>query len=77
MIGKQILAPGETLDVFNPFSEFESPVPLTELQYSFCLLRGDDLKRTDIEVQADSLVQLYEVTQVLTEQLDGDIKRLG
>ena len=39
VIGKQILAPGETLDVFNPFSEFESPVPLTELQYSFCLLR--------------------------------------
>src|ERR1035438_2048751 len=39
VIGKQILAPGETLDVFNPFSEFESSVPLTELQYSFCLLR--------------------------------------
>jgi hypothetical protein len=39
VIGKQTLAPGETLDVFNPFSEFESPVPLTELQYSFCLLR--------------------------------------
>ena len=39
VIGKQILAPGETLDVFNPFPEFESPVPLTNLQYSFCLLR--------------------------------------
>ena len=39
VIGKQTLAPGETLDVFNPFSEFESSVPLTELQYSFCLLR--------------------------------------
>ena len=39
VIGKQILAPGETLDVFNPFSEFESSVPLTELRYSFCLLR--------------------------------------
>jgi hypothetical protein len=39
VIGKQILAPGETLDVFNPFSEFESSVPLTDLQYSFCLLR--------------------------------------
>jgi hypothetical protein len=39
VIGKQTLAPTETLDVFNPFSEFESPVPLTELQYSFCLLR--------------------------------------
>jgi hypothetical protein len=39
VIGKEILAPGETLDVFNPFSEFESSVPLKELEYSFCLLR--------------------------------------
>jgi Peptidase family M23 len=39
VIGKQILAPGETLDVFNPFSEFESSVSLTDLEYSFCLLR--------------------------------------
>ncbi len=38
VIGDQVLAPGEALDVFNPFSEFESFVPLTELQYSFCLL---------------------------------------
>ncbi|MGA9511683.1 MAG: M23 family metallopeptidase [Candidatus Sulfotelmatobacter sp.] len=39
VIGKQRLSPGETLDVFNPFSEFESSVPLTRLKYSFCLLR--------------------------------------
>ena len=39
VIGRQVLAPGETLDVFNPFSEFESPVPLTDMGYSFCLLR--------------------------------------
>ena len=39
VIGKPILAPAETLNVFNPFSEFESPVPLTELLYSFCILR--------------------------------------
>jgi hypothetical protein len=39
VIGKQILAPGETLDVFNPFPEFKSSVPLTDLQYSFCLMR--------------------------------------
>lgn len=38
VIGKQMLAPGKTLDVFNPFSQFESSIPLTELQYSFCLL---------------------------------------
>jgi hypothetical protein len=39
VIGKQILEPADTLDVFNPFSEFESPVPLMDLQYSFCILR--------------------------------------
>lgn len=39
VIGGQVFAPGETLDVFNPFSEFESAVPLTDLKYSFCLLR--------------------------------------
>ena len=39
VIGKSSLAPAETLDVFNPFFEFESPVPLTELLYSFCILR--------------------------------------
>jgi hypothetical protein len=39
VIGKQTLAPGESLDLFNPFSEFELPVPLAELEYTFCLLR--------------------------------------
>jgi hypothetical protein len=39
VIGKQILQPAETLDLFNPFSEFESSVSLNELQYSFCILR--------------------------------------
>jgi hypothetical protein len=47
VIGKQILAPGETLDVFNPFPEFESSVPLTDLQYSFCLLRESDEQRRE------------------------------
>lgn len=46
-IGKQIIAPGETLDVFNPFPEFESPVPLTNLQYSFCLLRESTEQRRE------------------------------
>lgn len=45
VIGKQILAPGETLDVFNPFPEFESSVPLTDLKYSFCLLRESNRKK--------------------------------
>jgi hypothetical protein len=38
---------------------------------------SEDLKRTDIDVQAGSLIQLHEVTKVLTEQLEVVIKRLG
>jgi len=45
--------------------------------YHLCQAISDDLKRTDIDVQAGSLIQLHEVTKVLTEQLEGAIKRLG
>lgn len=39
VIGKQVLSPGQSADVFNPFSEFESTVPLAQLRYSVCLWR--------------------------------------
>jgi hypothetical protein len=45
--------------------------------YQLCQAIGDDLKRTDIEFQAGSLVQLYEAMKVLTEQLDGVICKRG
>jgi hypothetical protein len=45
--------------------------------YHLCQVLSDDLKRTDIKFQAGSLVQLYKVTKVLTEQLNGIINRLG
>ena len=45
--------------------------------YQLCQALSDDLKRTDIEFQRGSLVQLFEVTNTLTEQLNGIIKRLG
>src|ERR1035438_3890942 len=45
--------------------------------YQLCQALSDDLKRTDIEFQRGSLVQLYEVTKTLTEQLNEIIKRLG
>lgn len=43
--------------------------------YQLCQAISDDLKRTDIEVQAGSLVQLYEATSTLTEQLAGVINK--
>jgi hypothetical protein len=43
--------------------------------YQLCEAISDDLKRTDIEFQAGSLVQLYEATKALTEQLEDVINR--
>ena len=37
--------------------------------YQLCQALADDLKGTDVEFQRGSLVQLYEVTRTLTEQL--------
>jgi hypothetical protein len=45
--------------------------------YQLCQASGDDLKRTDIDFQAGSLVQLCEVTKALTEQLSGVISKRG
>lgn len=45
--------------------------------YHFCQAISEDLKRTDIDVQTGSLIQLHEVTKLLTEQLKGAINRLG
>jgi hypothetical protein len=45
--------------------------------HQLCQGLGDDLKRTDVKVQAGSLVQLQQVTEVLTKQLDEIINRLG
>jgi hypothetical protein len=45
--------------------------------HHLCQAVSEDLRRTDIEIQAGSLVQLYEVMSDLTEQLKGVINRLG
>lgn len=45
--------------------------------HHLCQAVSEDLRRNDIEIQAGSLVQLYEVMSDLTEQLKGVINRLG
>jgi hypothetical protein len=45
--------------------------------YQLCQAISDDLKQTDIEVQAGSLVQLHAATRALTEQMKGVIARMG
>jgi hypothetical protein len=44
--------------------------------YQLCQTLSDDLERTDIEVQRGSLVQFYEVTKALTEQLKRVIDKM-
>ena len=45
--------------------------------YQLCQAISDDLKRTDIDFQAGSLIQLHEVAKALTEQLNGVIDKRG
>ena len=45
--------------------------------YQLCEALADDLKRTDIQFQRGSLVELHEATKNLTGQLNDIIKRLG
>jgi hypothetical protein len=47
VIGEQILAPGKSLDIFNPFTQFDQAMPLTQLRYDFCLLREDTPQQRD------------------------------
>jgi hypothetical protein len=43
--------------------------------YQLCQAIGDDLRRTDIDFQAGSLIQLHEVAKALTEQLKSVIDK--
>ena len=45
--------------------------------YQLCQAISDDLKRTDIDFQAGSLIQLQEVAEALTEQLNSVIDKRG
>jgi len=44
--------------------------------HQLCQALVDDLTETDIKFQRGSLVQLYEITETLTEKLKGVINRL-
>jgi len=45
--------------------------------YQLCQAISDDLKRTDIDLQAGSLVQLHDATKALTEELEAVINKRG
>lgn len=84
VIGDQILAPGQSLDVFNPFPEFEASLPLEELGYSFCLQReSNEAEREknrhrlpndcDFEVHTSVTPRLYDTRTALILPLAGKI----
>jgi len=45
--------------------------------YQLCQAISDDLKRTDIDFQVGSLVQLHQATKALTQQLEDVINKRG
>jgi Peptidase family M23 len=84
VIGKQTVGPGEILDVFNPFYDFQSAVPLSELQFTFCLLRErNESERTrnlhrlpddcDLRQQVSIFPRSYEDKTALVVPLHGRI----
>jgi len=84
VLGKQVMAPGEALDVFNPFAEFEAQVPLDELRFTFCLQREDgvfergrNLHRLpddcDYEVSASVTPSFYQTKTPLILPLRGKL----
>lgn len=84
VIGRQVMGPGEALDVFNPFSEFDAQMPLDELQFSFCLQREDNpserernLHRLpddcDYEASSSVIPRFYQTKTLLMLPLEGKI----
>lgn len=84
VIGNQLMAPGQGLDVFNPFPEFDAQLPLDRLTFSFCLQReGNDAEREknlhrlpdDCDYQAETSVKprFYDTKTPLTLPLKGKI----
>jgi hypothetical protein len=84
VIGKQTLAPGEALDVFNPFPEFDSNIPLAKLEYRFCLQRESNEREReanrhrlpgDCDFQETLVVEtrVYETRTKLILPLQGTI----
>jgi len=84
VIGKLLMAPGEALDVFNPFSQFEAQMPLNELQFSFCLQREDDTTEReknqhrlpddcDYKVSTSVAPRFYQTKTALMLPLEGKI----
>jgi peptidase M23-like protein len=84
VIGKQLMTPGEALDIFNPFSEYEAQLPLNQLQYSFCLQRENNTTESernlhrlpddcDYEVATSITPRFYQTKTALMLPLEGKI----
>lgn len=84
VIGNQLMAPGQGLDVFNPFPEFDARLPLDRLTFSFCLQReSNDAEREknlhrlpddcDYQVETSVTPRSYDTKTPLVLPLKGKI----
>jgi len=84
VIGNQLMGPGQSLDVFNPFPEFEAQLPLDRMVFSFCLQReSSDAEREknlhrlpddcDYQVETQVKPRFYDTKTSLTLPLKGKI----
>jgi hypothetical protein len=84
VIGNQVMAPGQGLDVFNPFPAFEAQLPLNRLALSFCLQReSSDAEREknlhrlpddcDYQVETSVTPRSYDTKTPLILPLKGKI----
>ena len=84
IVASPLLAPGETMDVFNPFYAFSDEVPIHRMQYVFSYLREDNPQEAadnrhrlpmdhDLEITATVIPQEYKTRTNLIVPLAGKV----
>src|SRR5579885_1522241 len=84
VIGERLLLPGHSLDIFNPFWEFDPRVPLEDLRFSICLLKESNSAEAeknhhrlpgDCDLRAETAVRprTYETKTALVLPLKGTV----
>ena len=84
VIGERMLLPGHSLDIFNPFSEFDPRIPLDDLRFSICLLKESNAAEAeknhhrlpgDCDLRAETAVRprTYETKTALVLPLKGTV----
>ena len=84
IVARPLLAPAETMDVFNPFYSFNDEMPLRRMQYAFRYLREDNAQEAakdrhrlpmdhDLEVTVAVMPREYQTKTNLILPLSGRV----